>query len=382
VSRAAARLAGFGTTVFAEYSALAERTGAINLGQGFPDEDGPSEMLEAAVAALRGGANQYAPLPGVPALRAAIAEHQTRFYGIGLDPDSQVQVTFGATEAIAAALLGLCDPGDEVVAFDPWYDSYPAGAALAGAHLRTVALQPPDWSFDPAELDAAITKRTKLILLNSPHNPTGKVFSREELETVAAACRDRDLIAVTDEVYEHLVFEGRHIPLSTLPGMSERTLTVSSAGKTFSVTGWKIGWATGPADLVAALRGAKQFLSFAGGTPLQHATAAALGLGTEYFHRVAGDLKAKRDRICDGLERAGMTVMRPAGTYFVNADVAPLGYDDAARFCAELPGLAGVVAIPSSVFFGDPARARTLARFAFCKRDEVIDEAASRLAAL
>lgn len=374
----AERLAGFGTSVFTEMSALAERTGSINLGQGFPDEDGPVAVLDAACAALHAGANQYAPLPGVPALRAAIAEHQHNRYGLEHDPEGEVQVTFGATEAIAAALLGLCDPGDEVVALDPAYDSYAAGAALAGARLRRVPLHPPDWRFDVAELEAAVTERTRLVLLNSPHNPTGRVLDRGELEAVAAVCRDHDLIAVCDEVYEHLVFDGEHVPLATLPGMAERTLTVSSIGKTFSFTGWKIGWACGPAALVAAVRGAKQFMTFAGGTPLQHAAAVALGIAEEHGARLAGELAAKRDRICAGLERAGFEVLRPAGTYFVNADVG----EDAVAFCRELPARAGVVGIPTSVFSGDPERVRTLVRFAFCKREEVIDEAAERLAGL
>src|SRR4051812_18947760 len=363
-------------------SALAERTGAINLGQGFPDEDGPREVLGAAAAALYAGANQYAPLPGVPALREAIAAHQRRRYGLEHDPDTDVQVTFGATEAIAAALLGLCDPGDEVVALDPTYDSYAACAAFAGAALRRVPLRPPGWRFDPAELDAAITARTRLVLLNSPHNPTGRVLDRGELEAVAAACRANDVLAVCDEVYEHLVFDGAHVPLATLPGMAQRTLTISSIGKTFSVTGWKVGWACGPAALVGAVRGAKQFLTFAGGTPLQHAAARALGLADGHGARLSAELRAKRDRLCAGLERAGFGVLRPAGTYFVNADVAPLGCDDAAAFCRDLPERAGVVGIPTSVFSEDPARVRTLVRFAFCKREEVIDEAAGRLARL
>ncbi len=378
MSRSAARLAGFGTTVFTEYSALAERTGAINLGQGFPDEDGPAEVIEAAVAALRAGHNQYAPLAGVPVLREAIVAHQRRFYGLAVDPGAEVLVTFGATEAIAAALLGLCDPGDEVVTFEPWYDSYAAAIALAGGRHRPVALRAPGWSFDPAEFEAALSPRTRLLLLNSPHNPTGKVFTRDELEQVASVCRERDLVAITDEVYEHLVYDGEHVPLASLPGMAERTLTISSIGKTFSVTGWKVGWVTGPAQLVAAVQGAKQFLSFAGGTPLQHAAAVALGLGDEHYARVASVLRAKRDRLCAGLERAGMTVLRPAGTYFVNADAG----EDAEAFCRALPERAGVVAIPSAAFFGDPERARTLVRFAFCKREEVIDEAARRLATL
>src|SRR3954463_14507900 len=370
---------GFGTTIFTEMSALAERTGAINLGQGFPDEDGPAELLEAAQQAIRDGHNQYAPLPGVPALREAIAEHQARFYGIDVDPATEVQVTFGATEAIAAALLGICEPGDDVVCFEPYYDSYAAGIAMAGAVRRPVTLAPPKWTLDPDALEAAITRRARVLLLNTPHNPTGKVFSRPELELIADACVEHDLIAITDEVYEHLVYEGEHVPLATLPGMAERTLTISSLGKTFAVTGWKTGWAVGPRELVAATRTAKQYLTFAGGTPFQHAAAGALAGAEEHGARLAAQLKAKRDRICAGLERAGATVLRPAGTYFVNADVRPLGYDAGVRFCRELPERAGVVATPSSVFCGDPERARSLVRFAFCKREEVIDEAAARL---
>jgi len=375
----ASRLAGFGTTIFTEMSALAERTGSINLGQGFPDEDGPSAVLEAAVQAIRDGHNQYAPLPGVPALVDAIAEHQRARYGL---EHEAIQVTFGATEAITAALLGLCEPGDEVVALDPFYDSYRAGAALAGARLVGVPLTPPEWRFDPEQLAAAITPRTRVLLLNSPHNPTGRVLDRAELDQLAAACVEHDLIAISDEVYEHLVFEGEHVPLATLPGMAERTLTVSSVGKTFSVTGWKTGWACGPAELVAATRGAKQFMTFAGGTPFQHAAATALASAEEHGARLAAELKAKRDRICAGLERAGATVLRPAGTYFVNADVRPLGYDDGVTFCRELPERAGVVAIPTSVFSADPERVRSLVRFAFCKREDVIDEAATRLGRL
>ena len=372
----ASRLAGFGTTIFTEMSALAERTGSINHGQGFPDEDGPSAVLEAAVQAIRDGHNQYAPLPGVPALVDAIVEHQRARYGL---EHEAIQVTFGATEAITAALLGLCEPGDEVVALDPFYDSYRAGAALAGARLVGVPLTPPEWRFDAEQLAAAITPRTRVLLLNSPHNPTGRVLDRAELAQIAAACVEHDLIAISDEVYEHLVFEGEHVPLATLPGMAERTLTVSSIGKTFSVTGWKVGWACGPAELVAATRGAKQFMTFAGGTPLQHAAAVALGMAETHGAALAAELAAKRDRLCDGLERAGARVLRPAGTYFVNADVRALGYDDGVAFCRELPERAGVVAIPTSVFSADPERVRSLVRFAFCKRDEVIDEAAMRL---
>src|SRR3954471_19306302 len=358
-------------------SALALRTGSINLGQGFPDEDGPAEVLEAAAAAMRDGHNQYAPLAGVPAFCEAIAAHQQRFYGLTVDPEAGVQVTFGATEAISAALLGLLDDGDEVIVFEPLYDSYAAGIAMAGARRRVVTLRPPDWSFDPDQLRAAVTSRTKLVLLNSPHNPTGKVFSRTELELVADLCREHDLVAVTDEVYEHLVFDGEHVPLATLPGMAERTVAISSLGKTFSVTGWKVGWATGPAPLVAAVRAAKQFLTFAGATPFQHAGAAALGLGDAFYAAFAAELKAKRDRLCDGLAAAGITVLRPQGTYFANVDAG----GDGTEFCRALVGAAGVVAIPTSVFSTEPERLRPYVRFAFCKRPAVIDEAARRLAA-
>ncbi len=374
----ASRLSGFGTTIFTEMSALAERTGAINLGQGFPDEDGPAEVLEAAQAAIRDGRNQYAPLPGVPALRAAIAEHQQRFYGIEVDPASEVQVTMGATEAITAAVLGLCEPGDEVIAFDPTYDSYAAAAMMTGARLVPVPLHPPEWTFDAAELAAAVTSRTRAILVNSPHNPTGRVFSKVELEQIASVVREHDLIAITDEVYEHLVFDGlEHVPLATLDGMAERTLTISSLGKTFSVTGWKVGWACGPAPLVAGVRAAKQFLTFAGATPFQYAGAAALRLGDGWYAAFAADLEAKRDHICAGLAGAGFAVAPCQGTYFVNADVGT----DAAEFSRELPHRAGVVAIPTSVFSSDPARLAPYLRFAFCKRLGVIDEAARRLSA-
>ena len=373
----ASRWQGFGTTIFTEMSALAERTGAINLGQGFPDEDGPEEVLEAARRAVRDGHNQYAPLPGVPALREAIAAHQRRFYGIEVDMETEVQVTFGATEAIAAALLGICEAGDEVVCLEPYYDSYAAGIAMAGAVRRPVTLRAPDWAIDPDALAAAITPKARVLLLNSPHNPTGKVLSRAELELIAAACAEHDLIAVTDEVYEHLVYDGRHVPLATLPGMAERTLTISSLGKTFSVTGWKTGWAVGPRELVAATRTAKQYLTFAGGTPFQHAGAVALGLGDEVYAALARDLRVKRDHLCAGLEAAGLEVLRPAGTYFANVDCKR----DGAAFCRELVERAGVVAIPTSVFYDDEEAGRSLVRFAFCKRADVIDEAARRLAA-
>jgi N-succinyldiaminopimelate aminotransferase len=377
------RLAGFGTTIFAEMSALAVRTGAINLGQGFPDTDGPPEVIEAAARALREGHNQYPPGPGIPELRAAIAEHQRRFYGIELDPDGEILVTTGATEAIAAALLGLCEAGDEVVTFEPYYDSYAACIAMAGAERRPVTLRPPGYAIDERELAAAFSPRTRLVLLNTPHNPTGKVFTRAELELVARHCRERDVLVVTDEVYEHLTFDGReHVPLSTLPGMAERTLTISSAGKTFSVTGWKIGWATGPRPLVAATQTAKQFLTFVSGAPFQPAIADGLGLPDAYFESFRAGLQSKRDRICAGLAAAGLDVLEPAGTYFVTADIRSLGEQDGHAFCLSLPERAGVVAVPTVVFYDDKEVGRPLVRFAFCKRDDVIDEAAARLSRL
>jgi N-succinyldiaminopimelate aminotransferase len=369
----AERVAGLGTTIFTEMSALAARTGAINLGQGFPDTDGPASVIEAAVAALRGGHNQYAPLPGVPELREAVFEHQRSWYG--LDPED-VLITFGATEAIASALLGLCDPGDEVVVLEPYYDSYAACISFAGGTRRPVTLRPPGFSVSAEALRGAIGPRAKVLLLNSPHNPTGRVLSRDELELVAAACIEHDLICITDEVYEHLVYDGEHIPIATLPGMESRTLTISSVGKSFSFTGWKVGWCSGPAELVAAARMVKQFLTFAGGTPLQYAAATALRLPSAEVEALRDDLRVKRDLLCDGLAAAGLHPITPAGTYFVNADVGV----DAVEFCRELPDRCGVVAIPTGVFYDDPDAAPTLVRFAFCKRLEVIGEAASRLA--
>ncbi len=372
----AARLDGLGTTIFTEMTALAERTGAINLGQGFPDSDGPSEVIEAAVGALRSGHNQYAPLPGVPALREAVREHQHAWYG--LEPED-VLITFGATEAIAAALLALCDPGDEVVVLEPYYDSYAACIGFSGAVRRPVTLRPPDFGLDVDALRAAASgERARVVLVNSPHNPTGRVLTRDELGAIASLCVERDLICITDEVYEHLVYEGEHVPLATFPGMAERTLTVSSVGKSFSFTGWKIGWCSGSEALVSAVRTVKQFLTFAGGTPLQHAAAAALRLDSSYVEALRDDLRIKRDLLCSGLSAAGLKPLTPAGTYFVNAEVGV----DAARFCAELPERCGVVAIPTSVFYDDEQAARGLVRFAFCKRAEVIAEASERLSRL
>ena len=362
-------------------SALAEATGAINLGQGFPDTDGPAEVLRAAIAAIESGHNQYPPGPGILVLRQAIAEHQLRHYGLVHDPETEVFVTAGATEAIAAALLGVCDPGDEVVTFEPTYDSYAAGIAMAGAIPRFVRLDP-DGGWDPADLRRAISSRTRLVLLNSPHNPTGKVFSVDELDEIAAACRDVDAYALTDEVYEHLVFDGQHVPLATRPGMAERTLTVSSGGKTFSVTGWKIGWVCGPAPLVAAVRTAKQFLTYVNGGPFQHAIAVGLGLPDAVVQRQCDSLKERRDLLCDGLASVGLKTFRPAGTYFATVDAQSIGVDDGMQFCRDLPHRCGVVAVPSQVFYADPSAGRSYVRFAFCKRPEVIAEAVSRLGRL
>jgi N-succinyldiaminopimelate aminotransferase len=379
-----ARLQGFGTTIFAEMSALAVETGAINLGQGFPDTDGPPEVADAAVAAIRAGHNQYPPGPGILELRQAVAAHQQRFYGLGYDPVSEVLVTAGATEAIAAALLALCEVGDEVVTFEPYYDSYAACIAMAGALRRVVTLRPPDYAADLDALASAIGPKTRLLLFNSPHNPTGKVFALEELDAIARLCVAHDLLVVSDEVYEHMVFEGEHRPLASFPGMRERTITVSSAGKTFSFTGWKIGWACAPSALVTAVRTAKQFLTFVNGAPFQPAVATGLGLPDRFFTDLRDDLAGKRDCLCDGLASVGFEVFRPAGTYFVTADIRPLGTGDGdgVAFCRALPHRCGVVAVPNAVFYDDKEAGRHLVRFAFCKRLEVLEEAVGRLRAL
>ncbi|HWG65577.1 MAG TPA: pyridoxal phosphate-dependent aminotransferase [Streptosporangiaceae bacterium] len=375
------RLTGMGTTIFAEMSATAISTGSVNLGQGFPDTDGPREVAEAAAAAiLAGHGNQYPPGPGVPELRQAIAVHQKRFYGLDVNPDREVLVTAGATEGIAAALVALMEPGDEAITFEPYYDSYAASVAMAGGVRVPVPLRPPEFRPDIGALRAAITPRTRLILLNSPHNPTGVVFTREEISEIAAVAREHDLLVVTDEVYEHLVFEGEHVPIATLPGMWERTVTISSAGKTFSFTGWKIGWVTGSPELVSAVKTVKQFLTYVSGGPFQYAIAEALAMPDAYYAAISADLRGKRDLLCAGLAELGFEVYRPAGTYFVTTDIAPLGETDGMQFCRDLPGRAGVVAIPSSVFYDNAAAGRTQIRFAFCKKEEVLREALRRLA--
>lgn len=367
-------------------SALAVRTGAVNLGQGFPDVDGPPSVIAEAVRALEHGANQYAPGIGVPALRQAIARHQQRHYGIELDPDSEVVVTTGCTEGIAAALLGLVDPGDEVVVLEPYYDSYVAMIEFAGGVRRPVTLRAPDHRLDPDALRAAITRRTRLILLNTPHNPTGTVLTREELQAVADVAIEHDLVVVTDEVYEHLVFDDAlspegHVPLSTLPGMRERTLTLSSAGKSWSFTGWKVGWATGPRELVGAVLAAKQWLTFTSGSPLQPAVAHALDHEPDFPAALASSLQRRRDLLVAGLADAGLTARVPEGTYFATTDIRHLGWADGREFCLALPEVAGVVAIPSIAFYDDHDEGRHLVRWAFCKEADVISEGVRRLAA-
>ena len=383
------RMRSFGTTIFAEMSALAVRTGAVNLGQGFPDSDGPIEMLEAAVDAIRSGQNQYPPGPGIAPLRRAVAEQQQRDWGLVYDPDIEVVITAGATEAIAASILALCEQGDEVIAFEPFYDSYAACISLAHGVRRPVTLRPQSdgrYVFDPDELRRAFSPRTRLILLNSPHNPTGKVFTADELELVAELCQAYDAIAITDEVYEHLVYTNsvaRHTPLATLPGMRERTLRISSASKTFSCTGWKVGWVSGPRPLVAAALRVKQFLTFVNGAPLQPAVTVALGLSTAYIPTLRADLERRRDLLVAGLNDAAFTTYVPEGGYFVTADITPLigpgRSPDGVEFCLALPERCGVVAIPTQVFYDNPTAGQHLVRFTFVKRDAVLTEAVTRL---
>ena len=378
-----ARLQGFGATIFAEMSALAARTDAVNLGQGFPDKDGPNEVIDAATAAIRNGlGNQYPPGIGVPELRQAISDHQQRFYRLPYDPDSEILVTAGASEALAAAVLALCETGDEVVTFEPWYDIYGANIAMAGAVKKVVTLRPPHYNFEESEFLATLSPKTRLILLNSPHNPTGKVFSREELEFIAKVAVERDLLVVTDEVYEHLVFEGEHIPIASLPGMRERTVTISSGGKTFAFTGWKIGWVCATPELTSAVRIAKQFLTYVSGGPFQYAIAVGLGLGDEYYTDLLTDMREKRDFLSAGLESAGLEIFRPQGTYFVTADARSVGYEDGLELCWQLPEKVGVVAVPNVVFYDNEAEGRHLIRFTFCKSLDVLDEAVTRLQGL
>ena len=372
----------FGETIFAEMSALAVKTGAINLGQGFPDTDGPQEIAELAITAIRDGHNQYPPGLGIKKLRDAISHHQMRFYGLGFDSETEVLVTAGATEAIAASLLAICEQGDEIITFEPYYDSYAASIALAGGVRRVITLNTPDYSFSIDDLEKLITAKTKAILLNSPHNPTGKVFTHNELSQIANLCIEHDLVAICDEVYEHLVFEGQHIPLIQYPGMRDRTIQISSAGKTFSFTGWKIGWVCAQPALLDTVRTAKQFLTYVNGAPFQHAIAEALNLPDHYFDNFLEDMRVKRDCLSQGLEKAGLTTFTPQGTYFVTADIKNLGYEDGKQFCLDLPVQCGVVAVPNVVFYDNKDLGSTLIRFAFCKRLDVLEEAVERLQTL
>src|ERR1700712_607545 len=380
------RLRPYSTTIFAEMSALAVATGSINLGQGFPDTDGPASMLTAAGQSIADGLNQYPPGPGMPVLRQAIANRRWRDHGQRFDPDTEVLVTVGATEALAAAVLGLCEPGAEVLMLEPHCDSCPPIVAMAGGSHRSVPLRPDPagrFALDVDELAGALGPRTRLLILNSPHNPTGTVLNRAELAGVAEIAVRHDLIVITDEVYEYLVYDGvAHLPLATLPGMAERTVTISSSGKTFNTTGWKIGWACGPAALIAAVRAAKQFLTYVAGAPFQPAIAQALNTEMEWVVRLRNSLQDKRDRLCAGLAAAGFGVYRPQGTYFVMTDIRPLGATDGMAFCLDLPRRAGVVAVPDEVFHDDPRDGKPFVRFAFCKRDQVITEAVERLAAM
>jgi N-succinyldiaminopimelate aminotransferase len=400
------RLQGFGTTIFAEMTGLAIAHQAVNLGQGFPDFDGPDFIKRAAIDAIGAGHNQYCRTHGIPELNRAIAEHQRRFWSLDYDPDAEITVYAGATEAIYATLAALCEVGDEVILFEPYYDSYRASVAMAGAVEKLVTLRsgysgpaaPPgssanaaapspepslrggsSFSFDEAQLRAAFTPKTRAILVNTPHNPSGKVYSRAELELIASLCREHDVLAITDEVYEHLVYDGEHIPLASLPGMRERTVVISSAGKTFSFTGWKIGHTCAPAPITRALRSAHQFITFCNGTPFQHAMVHGYRAPDSYFEQFTADYRARRDKLCDGLAKVGFDVLIPAGTYFVQTDIRPLGWDDDFEFCRMLPEAIGVAAIPTSAFYSDRAVGKHLVRWAFCKTDAVLDEGLARL---
>ncbi|MDX1658537.1 MAG: pyridoxal phosphate-dependent aminotransferase [Nitriliruptorales bacterium] len=376
------KLEGFGTTIFSEMTALAVEHDAVNLGQGFPDEDGPERMLDVARRAITDGHNQYAPGPGIPALRQAIADHAHRFHGLTYDPDDEVTVTFGATEAVTASILAICDPGDEVMVIEPSYDVYDAIIALADARRVAVPLTPPDFRLDLDRLRAAVGAATRAIVINSPHNPTGSALSDEELDAVAELCVEHDVIAICDEVYEHLSFDGPHRTIASRSAMRDRTIRISSAAKTFAVTGWKIGWACAAPPLTAAVRTVKQYASFAGGTPFQHAVAFALGLDDDYFDRYRQDYRERRDRLVAGLREAGVDPFVSQGTFYVAADLAPLGATDGLAFCRELPARAGVVGVPVGVFCEDPGPLASWVRFATCKHPDVLDEGIARLAKL
>lgn len=379
----AQRVRGFGTTIFAEMTALANQHQAVNLGQGFPNFAGPDFLKQAAIQAIQNDINQYAPGIGRPALRQAIAQKMADFYGLSVDPDTQVNVTVGATEAIFAAILGLVDPGDEVIVFEPFYDSYLPAIRIAGGIPKLVTLRPPDWSIDPAALAALFSDKTKLIIINTPHNPTGKVFNAEELALIAQLCQRHDVIAVTDEVYEHIIFDGLpHVCLASLPGMAERTVTISSAGKTFSMTGWKVGWTVAPPELSRAVFRVHQFSSYCGAAPLQEAVAAALHVNGNYYTELTAFYQDSRDFLVGVLDEVGLNPITPQGTYFVICDIGSLGFADDVTFCRYLTTEIGVAAIPPSAFYLNPADGAALARFAFCKSRDVLEEAARRLAKL
>jgi N-succinyldiaminopimelate aminotransferase len=376
----AQRLDSFGTTIFTEMTLLAMRHQAVNLGQGFPDFDGPDWLLESACKAIHSQRNQYARTYGLPELNRAIAQHQLRHYGAEWDPETEITVTAGATEALFASFQALCDPGDEVILFEPFYDSYLAGVTMAGAVPRVVTLRPPSFSFDLAELERAFSPRTRAVVINTPHNPTGHVFGPQELEALARLCRQYDVLAISDEVYEHLIFEGSHLPIASLPGMRDRSVTISSAGKTFSVTGWKIGWACAAPEITRRLRTAHQFVTFCNGTPFQLAIAEALGCDDQYFVEFRRRYRERRDRLSGGLARLGLQVYPPQGAYFVVVDTASVGEPDGDRYCRELPARCGVAAIPCRAFYWNQNEGRSLVRFAFCKTDAVIDAGLERLA--
>jgi aspartate/methionine/tyrosine aminotransferase len=378
--KTSSKLAPFGSTIFSDITRRAVEAGAINLGQGFPNFDGPGFVKEAAIAAIRAGHGQYAPTSGIPELTSAIAARFSMATGlVGIEPQSHVTVTSGCTEALAATFIGLFEPGDGIVLIEPTYDAYPVGLALAGAIPSYVTLRPPKFELSMSALEAAVNSKTRAIVVNTPHNPTGRVFSRFELDSIAALCRRHDLIAITDEVYEHMIFAGEHVSLAQLPGMWDRTVTLSSLGKTFSLTGWKIGWAVAPADLTAGVRAAHQFLTFATATPLQHAAAAALAAPHGYFNDLASSYRVKRDLLAEGLDGIGLEVFLPEGTYFMMADHSGFGFGNDVAFVNHLIETVGVAAIPPSAFYHDKAEAKNLVRFAFCKDEATLREAIGRL---
>jgi N-succinyldiaminopimelate aminotransferase len=384
----AQRVAGFGTTIFAEINNLARQYGAVNLGQGAPDFDGPPEALMAAVRAITGDLNQYAPGIGQQATREAVALHADRFYGQKVNPASDVLITAGATEAMFAAILGLTDPGDEVIVFAPTYDSYVPNMTMAGVKPHYVYLNAPDWSFDPAELAAAFNERTRAIIINTPNNPTGKVYSRQELSVIADLCQRHDVIAITDEVYEHILYDGSvHTRLATLPGMADRTVTISSLGKTFTLTGWKIGWVIASEALIRSVNGAHQFITYSVASPLQAAAVAALALPGTYYEALQDIYQQRRDYLLKGLEQVGFEILKSQGSYFVMADwrkVAPPHIQNDVQFAQWLTSEIGVACIPPSAFYqeSDKHRMRYLTRFAVCKKDETLRAAVDRLGRL